>query len=215
MMSKSTTYKQGSKFWIALIDMMTSILIIFLLVTFLDSILNPQNIELAIIDKKRKEFIEVLKAQFRNEIQRKTIQLEEDLDHLQITFSDKLLFETAQYSLLSPGQEILKQCSKAIKEFMNTGEISDIKTIQVEGHTDSSQMERDSFPHNNWELSTARALEVIYFLENEGIARKLFSANGFEANRPISKTDNDKNRRIELKIFFSSEGELKEKINIK
>lgn len=205
-MSKSTTYKQDSKFWIALIDMMTSILIIFLLVTFVDTILNPKNIELAIIDKKRGEFVELLEKRFNDEIRDSTIRLKKEFDHLQITFSDKILFETGDYDLQIDGKKVLRKCAWVIKDYARTEKVSNIKTIQVEGHTDNIPLKgRYVYPFNNWELSTARAIAVIDFFGENQLSKALFSANGYEANRPVSTTNPDKNRRIELKIFFSAD----------
>lgn len=205
-MSKSTTYKQDSKFWIALIDMMTSILIIFLLVTFVDTILNPKNIELAIIDKKRSEFVTLLKKEFKREIDQDIIQLKKEFDHLQITFSDRILFRPGAYQLQYSGQNALEKCARTIQTYMKTGKRGDIKTIQVEGHTDNRPLVgKTAYPSDNWELSTARAISVIDFFGENQLSKSLFSANGYEANRPVSKTQPNKNRRIELKIFFSAD----------
>ena len=201
-MTKSTIYKQDSKFWIALIDMMTSILIIFLLVSFIDSILNPRNIELALIEKKRNEFIQLLNQEFSGEISKGKIKLTKQFDHLQITFSDGILFPPASHYLQGTGRYVLLKCAKTIHAYTNLGNIKDIKTIQVEGHTDTIRLERTTYPKNNWELSTARALSVINYFESKRIPKQLFSASGHEANQSFSENLVE-NRRIELKIFFS------------
>jgi chemotaxis protein MotB len=76
--------------------------------------------------------------------------------------------------------------------------------IQIQGHTDTDPIVTAQFP-SNWELSTARATEVVKYLASKGVPRTRLSAAGFseyfpatEGNTPEAKRQN---RRIE--IFFT------------
>jgi len=76
--------------------------------------------------------------------------------------------------------------------------------IRVEGHTDNLPIRSGKYK-NNWELSTARALNVVKFLiENTGIPEKYFSAMGYGEFRPIASnntpTGRAKNRRVEIYV---------------
>jgi len=76
--------------------------------------------------------------------------------------------------------------------------------IRVEGHTDNMPILSGKFS-NNWELSSARALEVVQYLNKmSGIDEKKFSALGYGEFRPIATNDTregrSKNRRVEIFI---------------
>ena len=75
--------------------------------------------------------------------------------------------------------------------------------LRIDGHTDRVPIRNDRFP-SNWELSTARALTIVKYLEAHGVPAKRLSANGFGEFRPLDPSDTPaaraKNRRIELKL---------------
>ena len=75
--------------------------------------------------------------------------------------------------------------------------------LQIDGHTDRVPIATAKFP-SNWELSHARALEVVKFFIQQGIPADKLSANGYGEHQPISlgssPEDLKLNRRIELKI---------------
>ena len=77
--------------------------------------------------------------------------------------------------------------------------------IRVEGHTDDVPIHNAAFA-SNWELSTARATEVVQFLVMKcGLAANRLSAAGFGEFRPLTPNDSDaaraKNRRVELIVL--------------
>ena len=77
--------------------------------------------------------------------------------------------------------------------------------IRVEGHTDDVPIHNAAFA-SNWELSTARATEVVQFLVMKcGLAASRLSAAGFGVFRPLTPNDSDaaraKNRRVELIVL--------------
>ena len=76
--------------------------------------------------------------------------------------------------------------------------------IRVEGHTDNLPIHTATFP-SNWELSSARALSVVKFLQSKtGLPEKIFTASGYSEFRPLypnTTTENQsKNRRVEIYI---------------
>src|SRR5262249_10263236 len=77
--------------------------------------------------------------------------------------------------------------------------------VRVEGHTDNVPIHTAAFA-SNWELSTARATEVVQFLvERCGIPATRLSAAGFGEYRPRMTNDTEegraKNRRVDLIIL--------------
>lgn len=75
--------------------------------------------------------------------------------------------------------------------------------LQVGGHTDDAPIKTERFP-SNWELSTARAVEVVRLLEKAGVDPKRLSAAGYGEHRPAAANTDDtskaKNRRIEIAL---------------
>lgn len=75
--------------------------------------------------------------------------------------------------------------------------------FQVGGHTDDAPIQTERFP-SNWELSTARAVEVVRLLEASGVDPQRLSAAGFGEHRPAASNEDDegraRNRRIEIAL---------------
>jgi chemotaxis protein MotB len=81
--------------------------------------------------------------------------------------------------------------------------------FQVGGHTDNQPIKSEEvkarFP-TNWELSAARATNVVRFLEETaGIPGKRLVAAGFSEFRPMASNKKEKtraqNRRIEIALL--------------
>lgn len=190
--------------WPLMVDVLSSILIIFIIFNFLDNILNPQKIEQVIVDIKRDTFVQKFDKEFQIEREKNQISRDGKFDYLKITFSDRVLFTSGDYRLGKNGKEILKKLAKLITV---ENEIKNMSNIQVEGHTDDLPLNKTVYPKDNWELSTARALSVVNYLSArpQNLPNHLFSANGYSSNVTIDKNDRSKNRRIEVKIFYSAD----------
>ena len=77
--------------------------------------------------------------------------------------------------------------------------------IRIEGHTDNLPIHTELFP-SNWELSTARAVNVLrYLIKKHHIDPQRMAAEGFSEYQPLlanySKENRAKNRRVEI-IFI-------------
>ena len=118
-------------------------------------------------------------------------------------FQSEILFESGSAEIQNPGRVALSLIAKTLISLTN--EIpNDLNWIlQVDGHTDKVPISTNQFP-SNWELSHARALEVVKFFISQGIPSNKLSANGYGDNQPITLGDTPEdlksNRRIELKI---------------
>jgi chemotaxis protein MotB len=79
-------------------------------------------------------------------------------------------------------------------------------SIQIEGHTDNLPIHSTKFP-SNWELSTMRAVNILRYLQRNGISPVGLAAIGFAEYRPVAVNDTpegrQKNRRIEI-LFKAS-----------
>jgi chemotaxis protein MotB len=72
--------------------------------------------------------------------------------------------------------------------------------LRIEGHTDNIPIHTPGF-QSNWELSTARATEIIrLFLTRESIAPERLSAAGYAEYHPIADNSNEDGRRINRRV---------------
>ncbi|MFO7985580.1 MAG: OmpA family protein [Desulfatiglandaceae bacterium] len=100
----------------------------------------------------------------------------------------------AAYPMLEKMLRIIKACSCRVR---------------VEGHTDSIPIFTKKF-ESNWELSTARAVNIVkYFVEKGDVAPERFSAVGYGELRPLAANDTPEhraqNRRVEIVLKKSEE----------
>lgn len=88
--------------------------------------------------------------------------------------------------------------------------------IVIEGHTDNVPIKTPKFA-SNWELSTARATNIVHFFsERLPIDPARLSAAGYAYYRPLypfDSADNGKNRRIEVFIRKEFSTELAKQIS--
>src|SRR5437773_6840260 len=80
----------------------------------------------------------------------------------------------------------------------------DDKVIRVVGHTDNVPIKTKVFP-SNWELSVARATNVVHYLQEVGIPPDRRIASGRAEYQPVAENDTPdgrkKNRRIEITLI--------------
>jgi chemotaxis protein MotB len=78
-------------------------------------------------------------------------------------------------------------------------------SVRIEGHTDNVPIHTETYP-SNWELSTARAVNVLrYFIEERGFPPEKLFAEGFADTRPRAANDTAerraKNRRVNFVVL--------------
>lgn len=75
--------------------------------------------------------------------------------------------------------------------------------LRVDGHTDKIPINTDRY-RSNWELSAARAINVVRYLTERGVPSERLAATGFAEFQPLDNRDEvdayRRNRRIELKL---------------
>ena len=142
-----------------------------------------------------------LQKKLEKEIQEGQVQLKEMKDRLTMTMVDKIIFPSGSAEISKEGKKVLDKVVSILKDIHD-------KRIQVEGHTDNVPIVsvlKKRFP-TNWELSTARATEVVRYLQEAGgIDAHLLSATGYSEYQPVAPNDDEegkhKNRRIEIVLL--------------
>jgi chemotaxis protein MotB len=115
---------------------------------------------------------------------------------LVLQLSNDVLFDSGQTVLKPAGKDALVQIAQVLKTVAG-------RKFQVAGNTDDVPIQTARFP-SNWELSTARAVEVVKLLVAKGVDPKSLSAAGYGEFDPVASNDvpdgRAKNRRIEITL---------------
>jgi len=140
----------------------------------------------------------LLEQRLRDEIGRNQVKLEMAERGLVLTFVAEVLFDSGKAVLRSEATKSLGKVAGVITE-----KASD-RNIGIEGHTDNVPISVSGWK-SNWELSTARAISVLHFLEENGVAPDRLVASGYGEYRPVAANDaaegRQKNRRVEIVIL--------------
>lgn len=91
-----------------------------------------------------------------------------------------------------------------LADFFKSDELKD-RRFRIEGHTDSIAVPEDSIFPSNWELSAARATNVLHYLADYGVREEKFSIAGYSDTRPKFSNDTAEgrayNRRVDIIIL--------------
>ena len=139
-----------------------------------------------------------LEDKMKDEIAKGDIRLSQSGGRLRVDLVDKILFDSGEAVISKRGEGVLGRVGAVLATVED-------KQIQVSGHTDSNPISEKlttQFP-SNWELSVARAVNVVRFLEEKaGVPPKTLLASGYGQHHPIASNKNAhgraRNRRIEI-----------------
>jgi chemotaxis protein MotB len=137
-----------------------------------------------------------LVSALQSEISQKEIALHQAKERLTVTILDRVLFPSGQATLTSEGEQIIAKVATILAK------VSD-QRILIEGHTDDvpiSAALSTRFP-TNWELSTARATEVVKYLIAQGkLTAHQLSAVGRADTAPVASNISEEGRRLNRRI---------------
>ncbi|UCF00594.1 MAG: OmpA family protein [Deltaproteobacteria bacterium] len=139
-----------------------------------------------------------IESSLKEQIESQEIKLEEIAGKLKVTLVDKILFDTGKVEVSKRGEEVLLELADTLRENKD-------QNIVIEGHTDDVPIGLvlvEKYP-TNWELSTARAVKVVRFLQEKGwLEPERLSATGYSYYKPVASNDTAEgrrqNRRIEI-----------------
>ncbi|QRK13325.1 OmpA family protein [Archangium violaceum] len=144
---------------------------------------------------------EDIEQKLKAEISEGEIRLSQAEGRIQVDLVDKILFDSGEASLSARGSEVLARLGAVLSKVEN-------RSILVSGHTDDappSQRLAATYP-TNWELSVARAVNVVRFLgEKAGVPPARLVAAGHSDTKPVASNATPKgrarNRRIEILLI--------------
>lgn len=111
-----------------------------------------------------------------------------------IELADNILFDSGRTDIKEDGSVALQELAVVLQEV-------DDRNFLVAGHTDNIPISSGRFS-SNWELSTARAVEVVKFLQEQGVDPTNLAAAGYGEFDPVADNEDREtralNRRIEI-----------------
>jgi chemotaxis protein MotB len=140
-----------------------------------------------------------LDSQLQTEVKADQVQIQQLQGELKVVIVNEILFPEGGWELNRAGEQTLNKIVPTLKTLEK-------QRIEVDGYTDNVPIGpelKSRFP-SNWELSTARATDVVRYLVSQGVNPSLLSATGFGDTQPVASNDTAagraKNRRIELAL---------------
>jgi chemotaxis protein MotB len=109
-----------------------------------------------------------------------------------------ILFESGRANLSEEGMQTLGEVGAVLATIPD-------REFQVAGHTDNVPLGKGSKFKSNWELSTARAVAVVKYLQEVGVDPEQLSAAGYSEYQPTASNQSEEgralNRRIEITLM--------------
>ena len=138
-----------------------------------------------------------LMQEMKGEIAQGQIAITELKGKLTMDVVDKILFASGEAAVKKEGLAVLKRVVDILKNVKD-------KNIRIEGHTDNIKITSrlaKVYP-TNWELASARAINVAKYLQQQGIEPEVLSATSFGEYQPLADNSTpegrSKNRRIAI-----------------
>ena len=143
----------------------------------------------------------------QDEIENDKLEIVRDLNDIRIRFSSDDLYRSGSATLQLEALQLLDNVLAAIKSLRY-----DDFHIDVEGHSDNTPISTGPYP-SNWELSTARASNIVKYFADLGISKQRLKASGYADSRPRAPNEDslgnpipknkDLNRRIVLRLYYT------------
>jgi len=164
--------------------------------------------QIASLSKEKEEELNRLRSTYdtlvtdlQSEIEQGQVTITKMADRLSVSMVDKILFSSGEADITGEGIKVLERVGNVLKNTTN-------KIVRVEGHTDNvpiSSVLAGKYP-TNWELSTARATNVVRFLQEKvGIDAARLEAVGMAEFHPVASNETaegrSQNRRIEIALL--------------
>ncbi len=161
-----------------------------------------QEKQTAASQEKQKQYEELVQG-LSKEIEKGQLQVKQYKNMLSVDLAEQIFFNSGKATLKKGGKDVLKNVGNVLKGYQN-------KIIRVVGHTDNVPVAKSlqaTFP-SNWDLSVARATNVVRFLQEVGVPPAQMVASGRAEYDPVAPNDTpegrQKNRRIEIMLIDKS-----------
>ena len=148
------------------------------------------------LEAKSKQY-EELAGSLKGQIESGQVEISELRGKMTVKLKDKVVFSSGSAAINKQGRDALDAVAKAFQGLQG-------KTVVVAGYTDNVPVAGKGAFKDNWDLSTARAVSVVRYLQTKGVEPKMLGAAGFAEYRPLAPNDTadgrSQNRRIEIAL---------------
>ncbi|MCL2762765.1 MAG: flagellar motor protein MotB [Treponema sp.] len=138
---------------------------------------------------------------FNPEIRSNQVKVTQDERGVVISFASDVFFQSASATLnIDAARTILFNLATLLSSEEVAG-----RSFRIEGHTDASPVDPAGPWVSNWQLSTERALSVLYYLVDLGVPEDRMQVAGFGSTKPITtnatREGRTYNRRVDVIII--------------
>lgn len=158
------------------------------------------------LDKQLDEY-QKLTQRFEKMVGTEGIKVDVRRGRLIVSLPSGVLFASGKAEISKRGAKTLGQVAGSLKDFKD-------RRFIVAGHTDNVRIgkkgkNKDGNPFaDNWELSTARSLNVIRFLIEQGLKPRNLAAAGYGQYDSLKSNKNKRGRRLNRRIEIILEPKL-------
>ncbi|HUA01672.1 MAG TPA: flagellar motor protein MotB [Candidatus Aquilonibacter sp.] len=131
------------------------------------------------------------------QIQRQSVGIHETGEGLVVSLREMGFFDSGSAQLKPGAEATLEQIANVLRDLP--------EGLRIEGHTDNVPIHNENFP-SNWELSTARATEIVkLFITRYGFDPARLQASGYAEYHPTASNATEEgralNRRVDIVIL--------------
>lgn len=170
-------------------------------------------------------------VEIQKSLQSEGVEVSIDLENGVLRLPESLLFESGKWDLSHRGDEALHKLANVLMNYLPCLSHADpsfksicyksklvnepmLEAVLIEGHTDNKPFGTETGFDSNWGLSARRSITIFNRLtiDRPELDKDLLNANNFPilgvsayaARRPVSQTNLDQNRRIDLRFIMKS-----------
>lgn len=165
-----------------------------------------QTVATQLVQERRKDLqtAEQLSRQLKQRLRMQGVEVRQQSRGVVISLKENILFAPGSAELSPAARRTLNQLVGQLKKTLG----AQARLIRVEGHTDNTPITTSRYP-SNWELSTARATNIVrYLVEGKHYQPQQLSATGYGEFKPVAQNSSiegkQKNRRVDIVVLNES-----------
>lgn len=210
--------------WIPLADLMTGLMMVFMLLTaaFMLRVEETTTLIIKEFEETKRDMTLALQQEFKEDLKKWNADL---LGDMTIRFNDPtVLFATGSADLKPEFKQVLRNFFPRYVAVLSSERFrSSIKEVRIEGHTSAfwtQSVDAQTAYFRNMELSQARTRATLEYLFTIPAVKKesawliqRFTANGLSSSRPVSKAASPNaavNQRVEFRIVTNAEERMRD-----
>jgi chemotaxis protein MotB len=170
--------------------------------------LESAETETQALDEEAKNLADSIEAAMSDLVDEGLIEVRRDKRWIEVEIKSSILFSSGSADLSDQSIPVLRELAEKLKPLQNI--------IHVEGFTDNVPIRNFEFL-SNWELSAARAANVVHLFTRLGMAPQRMAAIGYGQFRPVASNltaeGRARNRRVVLVIMSGADARVSERLD--